>query len=120
MSEELEKREEKVETKETATGNSKGFRIASLVLGIVSLVIFCIWYLSIPCAILAIVFSVLAKKKSGKSGMTTAGLVLGIVTLAILAVVLFLGIIGVSTMLNSGVFDQIERDTTSYSSSYRY
>ena len=51
----------------------KGLSIASMVLGLVGLVVF-----ALPCGILAIIFSILCKKKGGK-GFATAGLVLGII-----------------------------------------
>lgn len=54
----------------------KGLSIASMVLGLVGLAIF-----ALPCGILAIIFSVLGKKKGGK-GFATAGLVLGIIDVA--------------------------------------
>lgn len=56
----------------------KGMAIASLVLGIVSAVFSCLWFISIPCAIIAIILGILANK-AGKIGMATAGLVLGII-----------------------------------------
>lgn len=55
----------------------KGFAIASMVLGIVSLFIF--GYIA---GALAIIFSVVAKKKGSTSKMATAGLVLGIIGVA--------------------------------------
>ena len=73
---------------------SKGLSIASMVLGIVSVALCCIWYLAIPCAILAIIFAIIGRKKGGK-GMATAGLVLGIVALAI-DVVIVVGLIGLA------------------------
>jgi len=51
----------------------KGMSITSMVLGIVGLIVF-----ALPCGILAIIFSILGKKKGGK-GFATAGLVLGII-----------------------------------------
>lgn len=60
----------------------KGLSIASMVLGIVSVVLFCISYVSIPCAILAIIFGIVGKKKGGR-GMAIAGLVLGIIAIAL-------------------------------------
>ena len=87
---------EENEVKQTEVVNeSKGLSIASMVLGIVSLVMLCVYYISIPCAILAIIFSVVGRKKGGK-GMATAGLVLGIIALAIdiVIVVAFVGLIG--------------------------
>ena len=62
------------EIKQEATvKESKGLSIASMVLGLSGLILF-----ALPCGVLAIIFSVLAKRK-GKSGMATAGLVLGII-----------------------------------------
>ena len=69
---------------------SKGLSIASMVLGIISLVLCCFIYISLPCAILAVIFGIVGMKKGGK-GMGIAGLVLGIITLAILA----LGALGI-------------------------
>ncbi len=60
----------------SANNGGKGLAIASLVLGLVGLLL-----LPLPCGILAIVFSVVSKKKI-KSGMATAGLVLGIIDIA--------------------------------------
>lgn len=70
---EVEKNEPEVITDENPTEEKKGFSIASLVLGLGGLLLF-----AIPCGILAIIFSILGRKKGGK-GMATAGLVLGII-----------------------------------------
>ena len=43
-----------------------GLNIAALVLGIVSLVLWCFWFISIPCAILALIFGIIGIKKAGK------------------------------------------------------
>ncbi len=72
---------------------SKGLSIASMVLGIISVVLFCFFYISIPCAILAIIFGIVGMKKGGK-GMGIAGLVLGIIALAIYG----LGAVGVFSL----------------------
>ena len=58
---------------QTTCEEKKGLSIASMVLGIVGLIIF-----ALPCGILAIIFSIVGKKKGGK-GFATAGLVLGII-----------------------------------------
>lgn len=76
---------------EVVQDENKGFSIASMVLGIISIVLFCIWYLSIPCAILAIIFGIVGMKKGAK-GMAIAGLVLGIIAVAIVGIfVIFVG-----------------------------
>ena len=69
----------------------KGLSIASMVLGIVAVVCCCFWYIAIPCSILAIIFSIIGKKKGGK-GMATAGLVLGIIAIALYALLIILGV----------------------------
>lgn len=87
-------------TQEPSNQESKGLSIASMVLGIISVVLFCIWYISVPCAILAIIFAVLGKKKGGK-GMATAGLVLGIIALGILAIIYLLALAGLATLTSA-------------------
>ena len=82
---------------EAPVQESKWLSIASMVLGIISVVLFCIWYLSIPCAILAIIFGIIGRKKGAK-GMATAGLVLGIIALAILVVIYILALAGLATV----------------------
>lgn len=56
--------------------------VTSLVLGIISVVMATIYYISIPASILAIIFGVKSKKKDG-SKLGTAGLILGIVGISI-------------------------------------
>lgn len=73
--------------KDAIKENSCGLSIASMVLGIIALLSCFFWFITIPCSILAIIFSVVGRKKGGQK-MATAGLVLGI-----LALVLFLLII---------------------------
>lgn len=72
----------------------KGFNITSMILGIIAIVCFCWWYISLPCAIIAIIFSIAGKKEAGR-GMGVAGLVLGIISL----VLDFLVIAGVASIL---------------------
>lgn len=85
----------------------KGLAIAAMVLGIVSLVLFCIWYISIPCAILAIIFGILSLK-STKRGMAIAGITtgaIGFVLMVVLYLFLFFAI-GVGTF--STIEDALE------------
>ena len=63
-----------------------GLAIASMVLGIVGLVTFCISFITIPCSLLAIILGAVAmrKIKSHKlkgQGMAIAGLVCGIIAM---------------------------------------
>lgn len=87
--------------------NGKGFAIAALVLGIVSLVFICcccvLYRVAIVPAILAIVMAVLAKRDNGgkMQGMATAGLIL-----AIIAIVLFVCLIAVDVLFAMGTFNE--------------
>ena len=97
-------------------GEGKGFAITALVLGIASLVLFCIPYVAILCAIAAIVFGVIGLKRAGK-GMAIAGLILGIVAL-ILYVFVILGsvaLIGMSASVLEESLQELETlNTTMY------
>lgn len=76
-----------------------GMAIASLVLGIVSLVSCCIYYVSGPCAILAIIFGIVTIRKgpAGK-GMSIAGIICGgVALLLVVAMLLFAGAIIAAT-----------------------
>lgn len=76
----------------------KGMAIASMVLGIVALVIFCIWYISVPCAIVGLVLGILHNNKGQKSGMATAGIACSIISLALLVtIVIYAVIVGTAT-----------------------
>ena len=79
---------------------SNGLAIASMVLGIVSLILTCILpYGSWVLAIVGIVLAAIAKKKA-KSGMATAGLVCSIIALAVwVVVIILLVVVGVSVGL---------------------
>lgn len=85
----------------------KGLAIASLVLGIVSLVFGCAFYLAIPCGIIAIILGAVSVKSTAK-GMAIAGIILG--SLGIVASVIFFIV-----LIASGV---IEQYTNMYSSFY--
>lgn len=65
----------------------KGMGIAGMVLGIVALVLFCWWYVAIPCAIVGAILSGVALKKAQevgkKNGMAVAGLVCSCIALGI-------------------------------------
>jgi len=76
---------------------NKGLSIASLVLGIVAVVLCCFGWVSIICAVLAIIFGVVGKKKGG-AGMAKAGLILGIIALAVYAVLYIIALAGLAAL----------------------
>ena len=68
----------------------KGLGIASMVLGIVSLALFCVLYLAIPCAIVGAILGGVALSKAKqagvKNGMGVAGLTCSLIALGILVI----------------------------------
>ena len=65
----------------------KGLGIASMVLGIVSLALFCFWYIAMPCAIVGVILGFIGKssaaKAGAKNGMATAGIVCSFIALGV-------------------------------------
>src|SRR5690554_2838905 len=80
-----------------AVPDGKGMAAASLVLGLLSDVLFCLWYLSLPCAVVGLILGIMSLKSSGR-GMAIAGLVLSIIAIAIFVVMLILAAIGLSIL----------------------
>lgn len=64
--------------------NKTTLHIASLVLGIISIVMSLFWYITLPTGILAIIFGVKSVKKTG-SKIGKAGFITGIIGLSIFA-----------------------------------
>lgn len=89
---------------ETPTKDRKDFAITSMVLGIISLVLFCVWYISVPCSILAIIFAILSLKSS-KKGMAIAGLTTGIIGF-ILMVIIYIFVLAIGI----GVFQEAMKE----------
>ncbi len=84
---------------------SKGLSIAAMVLGIVSVVLYCFVYISIPCSILAIIFGFVGKNKGAK-GMAIAGIVLGIIALA-LYILTWLGVASFVNVFSDTLSDSL-------------
>ena len=76
----------------------QSMNVASLVLGIISLITVGFAYICLPTGILAIVFGVKSTKKTG-SKLGKAGMIIGIVSLSILAL-LYIGIILIIVVSN--------------------
>lgn len=64
--------------------NNSGLHIASLVLGIISIITVAFWYITLPAGILAIIFGVKAIRRTG-SKVGKAGLITGIIGLSLFA-----------------------------------
>lgn len=90
----------------------KNFSIAALVLGIVALVLSCIWYISIPCAILAIIFGILGLKSS-KRGMSIAGITTGAIGMVI-SILLIVAVFLFSFAILKGVTDELTNNDYNY------
>lgn len=79
------------------TNERKGFNITSMILGIISILSFCWWYVSIPSGVIAIIFSIAGKKDAGR-GMGVAGLVCGIIGLVFCIALYVLAIMGIAAL----------------------
>lgn len=80
---------------------SSGLAVTSMVLGIISLALFCVWYIALPCAIVGLVLGIVAsgKVKRGEAagaGMAKAGIICSIVALGLAIIVTILAIVGIS------------------------
>ena len=67
--------------------------IASMVCGIISIPIFCFWYISMPLALIAIILGFVAKSqaatgRAGGAGMAVAGIVCGFVAMGLFVLLL--------------------------------
>lgn len=78
---------------------SKGMAIASMVLGIVSIVCCWMWYVCLPCGIIGLVLSILFKRNNGEAiGMSKAGMLCSIIGIALCIVVWVLAILGLGLL----------------------
>ncbi len=80
-------------TYQAGTQPGIGFGIASLVLGILSLVFF--WtFLNIPMAILAVIFAIIHLcRQTGHKGMAVAGIVTSVISVILTVVMIVLGVL---------------------------
>ena len=93
---------EPVSPQPPATEVGKGMAIASLVCGIVSLV--CTGGIL---SVLALIFGIVAKKQGNKSGMSTAGIILGAIGCALCVIFIALYIVGLVAAISTGAFSDV-------------
>ena len=97
---------------EKSKNKSSGFAIAAIILGILSIVLFCVWYISIIAGILGIIFGILGLKSSERN--VSIG---GIVTSAIgIVLAFFLGALIISAGSSTSDITS-ENDNDVYSNS---
>jgi hypothetical protein len=93
-----------------------GMAIAAMVVGIISVVLFCFIYVSIPCAIVAIILGFIARNNAkrgtgGGGGMALAGLICGICSIALIILfwVGFLAFLGIGGKKLNDIQQEFER-----------
>ncbi|MBR3864435.1 MAG: DUF4190 domain-containing protein [Clostridia bacterium] len=69
----------------------KGLGIAGMVLGIVSMVLCCAWYIALPCSLIGLILSIVSQKSKG-NGFAVAGIILCSFALAF-ALLIFLSVV---------------------------
>lgn len=72
----------------------KGKAIAALILGIVSVALCLYWFIAIPAGIVAIILGLQARRVGIAAGQATAGLITGIIGVALSGVLVLLGLMG--------------------------
>lgn len=89
----------------------KGKSIASMVLGIVSVIGLCFGYggiwIPVICAILALIFGILGKKDENAKGMAKTGIILSIITLAFLVILILALIVLFALGVSAGILSSI-------------
>ena len=96
-----------------------GLAVASMVLGIISLLLgCCFWYITIPAAIIAVILAAVSmSKKMGGKGMAITGLVTSIISLIPAAIVAISGTSLLALGSMSSVSDESSKANDSSSSS---
>ena len=87
--------------------NKHGYAVASLVLGILSIVFCCCWYLGLILGVVGLVLAIVAKKNGNDEGICKAGLVLCIIGTALGAVFMIFAIIGTKAISYEELMRQI-------------
>lgn len=87
---------------QTASAPGKGLCVTSMILGIISLVLFCFWYISIPCAIVGVILGFVGKSKAkaagAPSGTATAGIACSFVAIGLWVIMFVLAAIGLAAL----------------------
>ncbi|MGI5850458.1 MAG: DUF4190 domain-containing protein [Christensenellales bacterium] len=115
MTEEEKKAKEAFEVKKSVeaspvqpqpAANSKGMSVASMVLGIVSIVFLWVLYIAIPCGVVAIILGAISSKR-GKNGFATAGLITGIIGVA-LTIIVYIVLCGALVSYGANALDSFD------------
>ena len=101
---------------------SNGMATASLILGIVSIVLCFVWFVGIISGILAIVLAIVAKNKIkadpnlGGSGAATGGLITGVIGVLISIIFIVIAILFVSAVMEVGTqgFEEAFKELEKY------
>ena len=90
--------------------NKHGYAVASLVLGILSIVFCCCWYIGLILGVVGLILAIIAKKNGNQEGICKAGLVLNIIGVAISAIFLILAIVGTKAISYEELMRQIKKN----------
>lgn len=96
-------------------GQGHGFGIAAMICGIISLIGCCIWFVSIPAAIAAIILGIVQIVKNQPKGMAIAGIVCGVFGLlltiiTVVASLLFMNSVAENPQLYEDMMDRIMQE----------
>ncbi len=97
--------------------DKKGMAIAAMILGIVAIVLCLIWYISIPCGILAIIFGAMALKSTNR-GMALSGVITGGIGILLTIIIIAVLVMSVISIYNDAVDSTYYDDWSSYYNEY--
>lgn len=90
-------------------GQGHGFGIAALICGIISLIGCCgLWFISVPCAIAAIILGIVQLIKNQPKAMAIVGIICGALGLLLTVVVIVAAVVFMSNVTrNPDIYDEI-------------
>lgn len=86
-----------------------GYAVASLVLGIISVVLCCCTWVGIICGIIGLVLAVVAKKAGNTESICKAGLILSIIGIALSVILLIISFAVAGTPAYQQFLEKIQR-----------
>ncbi len=89
--------------------NKHGYAVASLVLGILSIVLGCCWQIGLVLGVVGLVLAAVAKASGNTESICTAGLVLCIIGTAFGVIGLFTAIIGAEAISTEEILNYIKK-----------
>lgn len=90
----------------TQSEGGKGLAIASMVLGILSIVLSCTWF-GLIAGIVGLILAIVYNKGNGTCGMSKAGLICSIIGIILFVVIIILGVLGLAALGGAAALSEL-------------